>query len=504
MIFTLTSFFLYYEAKNTIEETEKIALLSARTISFMPAVEQKDTLDTSINSIQAILQKIGDRIDADYVLINYEDGPNFYYPATNNIKSDFYNKENYTAIIFGGYYVVETEYQGEKIVWGKAPILSPENNGEIIGVVSVGFLKENIHQKIVERIKEILHIALIITVIGIFAGILFSRRVRDELLGYEPDEISSLFKERDAILKSIREGIIATDQEGRITLVNNSAKLLLNITDSTIGKPIGSIFPENISHFFLKNFETDREIHLNGRILIVNNMPIIDNNKFIGSVSSFRDKTEIKRLFETITEIRQYYDEIRAQTHEYTNKLYVISGLLQLKYYDKAIELIQKETKKINTQNHILFKQIKDINVQAILLGKIGKASEKKVKLVIDENSSLSQLPEHIEISDLVIILGNLIDNAIEVVPQNTGKIIFFTTDIGNDIIFEITDNGKGISDEEISLIFKKGVTSKKGKSRGYGLFNVKEVVEKLNGSIEVNVNKNHGTTFSVFLPKKI
>ena len=182
----------------------------------------------------------------------------------------------------------------------------------------------------------------------------------------------------------------------------------------------------------------------------------------------------------------------------------MISGLLQLKQYDQVIDLIQEETNQLNFHNEIIFNQINDPRVQAILLGKLGKASEKKVKFTIDENSSLSKLPNFIQTADIVTIIGNLIDNAIEGVEQEKGVVTFFATDIGNDIIIEVSDNGKGFSDEEeIPKVFYKGVSSKNGKYRGYGLFNVKSVVDYLNGDIEIQQNKGNGTIFSVYIPKE-
>ncbi|HZG73614.1 MAG TPA: ATP-binding protein, partial [Chondromyces sp.] len=146
--------------------------------------------------------------------------------------------------------------------------------------------------------------------------------------------------------------------------------------------------------------------------------------------------------------------------------------------------------------------QIRDPKVQAILLGKLGKASEKKVHFVIDSNSSLMLLPPHFKISQLITIAGNLIDNAFEeVANQRERDVSFFITDMGNDIVMEVADNGRGISNDQIDKLFNKGFSTK-GENRGYGLANVKEEVDSLGGYIEVNNPKTGGTVFTVILPK--
>lgn len=503
VISIITGMFIYYETKDTNIEMEKLALQASRTISLIHIVQSKSYDELQSGSIQAIAQQIGDQVGSDYVLIEYKDGVNISHPTIDSNHST-YDSDNYKAIVFGGFYTIETNNYLGNVLWGKAPIISDEF-GQIIGVVSVGFLKEEIRDEIFRKLFDIFIVAIAVLLIGLIGGILLAKSIRNDILGLEPYEIASLYRERNAILKSVKEGIIAIDNNGLITLLNNSAKQMLGIPRSSINQPINKILPNTKMLRVLETnmVENDEEMIINNRVLIVNRMPIIENGKTVGVVSSFRDKTEIKKMVDTLTEIRTYSEDLRAQTHEFTNKLYVLSGFLQLGQYEQAIEFIQKETNLQKFQNDILFNQIKDTKVQAILLGKLGTASEKKVNLIVDENSSIDKIPDYISITDIIIIIGNLIDNAIDAVKQEEGKITFFVTDIGNDIIFEISDNGKGIENTHIPLIFQKGISTKGGKNRGYGLWNVKLIVDRLNGSIEVANGKHNGVVFTIFLPKE-
>ena len=106
----------------------------------------------------------------------------------------------------------------------------------------------------------------------------------------------------------------------------------------------------------------------------------------------------------------------------------------------------------------------------------------------------------------LIVIIGNLLDNAFEAVAENDkhSHVTFFATDLGNDIIFEVHDNGVGISEENKALLFNRDFTQKKShERRGYGLANVHETVTQLGGLVEVQSEIGEGSVFTVYLPKE-
>jgi CitB family two-component system sensor histidine kinase CitS len=308
-------------------------------------------------------------------------------------------------------------------------------------------------------------------------------------------------------LLSVKEGIIAIDHNGTITLINHSARTMLNLNeDDFIGQHVNLVLPTIQIYDVVQRGKNihNIEIPINEKLFIFNVIPIFENEQVVGAVSSFRDKTELKKLIDTISEVREYSEGLRAQTHEYANKLYLLSGLLQLERYNDAFEFIQKESSFYMYRNQIIFNQIHDPNVQAILLGKLGKASEKKINFEIDDESYIEPLPAYIKVTDLVTIIGNLIDNAFDaVMNQNEKKVFFSIISLGNDIIIEVSDNGKGVSESLIDSLFSLGISSK-GQNRGYGLFNVKHIVDLLGGTIEVKNKENGGAIFTVYLPKQI
>jgi two-component system, CitB family, sensor histidine kinase CitS len=287
-------------------------------------------------------------------------------------------------------------------------------------------------------------------------------------------------------------------------MMNQSARELLDIGEMVEGKFVTDVISsQTMSEMLASSLHISNiELQYEKKTMIVNAQPIIENNQKAGTVFSFRDRTEIKQMVDALSEVQQYSQDLRAQTHEFKNKLHVLLGLLQLHKYDEAIAFLTEESDLQEYHSTIFFQSILDDKVQAILLGKIAKASEKKIDFQIDGESSLSPLPGFIGLSPLIVILGNLIDNAFEAVMDQKVKVVsFFVTDIGNDIIFEIADNGKGISEEEEGRILQKGVSSK-GDHRGYGLANVEEELSQLGGTIEWDSKKDRGTVFTVILPK--
>ncbi|QKY68430.1 sensor histidine kinase [Lentibacillus sp. CBA3610] len=413
-------------------------------------------------------------------------------------------RDGYKARVFGGYYNLETdEFTGPAIV-GIAPVLSSSEN--VLGVVTVGYLKKELWSLIFERIRIIMYFSIIVIVIGIGLGYLLARHIRKETLGYEPREIAELYRNRDALLTSLNEGVVATNEDRMVTLINKSAKKLLGINNSYTKRHITTLLP-NLDYqkvYEDRKGKLNQETVINNKTLIVNLVPTLTDQNTTGLVATLRDKTEITELINTLSEVKRYSDDLRAQTHEHSNQMHLIYGMLQLGKYDEVLSLIDKEISNLEMINRSIFEQIKDSNVQAVLIGKIGKASEKKIDLIIDQESYLSPLPPHIESSDLVTIIGNLIDNALDaVVSQQNPSVSFSAIDIGNDIIFEIADNGNGIEEQKIKKIFQSGYSTKKQgeEKRGFGLANVKSTVEKLNGVIQVD-STSQGTTVTVYIPK--
>ncbi|TFJ93265.1 ATP-binding protein [Lentibacillus salicampi] len=503
VIILLSGIYIVLEKQQTEENMGDRALQVSKTVSFMPSVREAFHDANPSDSLQSIAENVRLQVGADYVVIANADGERYAHPNASLLGKPMAGDDNYRALIFGQYYISQSASSLGPALNGKSPVF--DDDGNIMGIVSTGYLLEEIYAEIYQKIWDISKISLVVLILGTIGGIVLTNNIRKDTLGLEPYEIANLYRERSAILHSIKEGVIAIDEKGLITMMNQAASDMLELHSNYLYKPIEDILPNTLMYRVLESGENEQnqEMYLNDRWVIVSREVIKESDKIVGVVASFRDKTEIQEMIETISEVRQYSEDLRAQTHEYTNRLYVLSGLIQLGEYDEAVDMIQSELKTTDTQNHILFDQIQDSKVQAILLGKIGKASEKKVNFSLDDNSSLNALPDHIDISSLIGIIGNIIDNAFESVESTEEKdVTFFATDVGNDIIFEVADSGKGI--DENKDLFKKGFSTKIGGDRGYGLTILQDTVKRLGGWIEMKNQKYGGTIVTVFLPEQL
>ncbi|MFD0825600.1 ATP-binding protein [Neobacillus sp. M.A.Huq-85] len=504
LIVLLTAFYSYMESKQIEENRGRMALEISKTVSFIPTIIEAFQSKNPSQTIEPLAEKIRKQTGAEFVVIGNKKGNRYSHPLKSKLGKKMRGGDNERALQKGEYYVSTAKGSLGPSIRGKSPIFNQK--GEIIGIVSVGFLLEDIHQQIMKNVIKVLYVAVFALIISLIASILLGRNIRKDTMGLEPYEIAWLYKEKNAVLHAVKEGILAINQKGFITMMNQPAKKLLNIHGSVRLMKVDGLFPSDYLYEVLETGtpQIDKEMVWKDRTVIVNCTPLFNQHEITGVVASFRDKTEIEQMLNTISEVKSYSEDLRAQTHEFTNKLYVLLGLLQLGEYQQAIEMIQLETQALQFQNSVVFNQIKDTKIQAILLGKLGKASEKKIQFEIASDSYLENLPPHIKLSNLIVILGNLFDNAFEAVyGLEFPTVKFFATDIGSDIIFEISDNGKGIKENEIPLLFQKGYTTKEGtESRGFGLSNAEKAVIEMGGMIEVQSSPGSGTVFTVYLPK--
>ncbi|MED1600422.1 DcuS/MalK family sensor histidine kinase [Alkalihalophilus marmarensis] len=383
------------------------------------------------------------------------------------------------------------------------PVLDDE--GEQIGAVVVGISLEYIDQMINQNHRNILLGSLFGLLAGVLGAFFMARYIKKTLYGLEPKQIASILGERNAMLESVHEGIIAVDEEGKITLVNKSARKLLKragLKEDPIGVDIASFLPMTGLERVLKTgrAELGDELVINDMSFIVNRAPLIVDDKVIGAISTLRDKTEVKELAQQLTGVKLYVEALRSQSHEVKNNLHVILGMLRIGAYDQLKEFILKL---VDHKSHEIsqVQHVRDPVLSGFLLGKLSYAKECGVTLTIKSQTPIHKSTDQEMVHEMITILGNVINNAIEAVVESPFKKVEMTLAVKRGKLhIEVKDTGPGIKTEQLKEIFTKGYSTK-GEGRGYGLANVKDSIDHLSGHLTIDTVVGAGTTIMIDIP---
>lgn len=481
------------------EKALKVAETAALNQQIVDGIIEGDA-----TAVQHIAETIRQATQAEYVVVGNRDGIRFSHPDPDKIGKKFVGGDLDPALQDGKSYVSQALGTLGPSLRGIVPLRNTQH--QVIGFIAVGYLLRDINVMIHDKQLEILRYALIVLLFGVFGATVIARGMKVAIMGLEAHEIAALFHERNAIISSIREGVVAVDGQGCLTFVNAAALLYLGEEEQLDlrGKPLGDICPCPELAATLENGEKvlDQEMIINGRPMLINILPLPVEQG--GVVASFRPKDELDRLISELSQAQEYSELLRAQTHEYSNKLHTIAGLIQLGAYQEALDLVMKESSGYQHLISILAESVPDPVVAGVILGKYNRACELKIGLEFDEQNSFAALPVEMERELLVTILGNLLDNAFDAVREKgeVKLVRLYLTDLGPDLVIEVEDSGTGIASVLADRLFQPGITSKSGKGRGTGLALVKRAVERLNGQITISDGELGGALFTVIIPK--
>jgi len=484
------------------EQIGRRVLEVAETVALDPDIREGITAADRIR-VQVRAEAIRAATGAEYVVVGDRNGIRMAHPDAEKVGLPFVGGDLGPALKQGKSYTSEAVGTLGPSLRGIVPVRSTD--GAIIGFVAVGRLLSSIDETVWSQQKTIYGYVAIVLIFGVFGAVTIARGLKQAIFGLEPHEIAALYRERSAIIGTIREGVIASDAGGRLTLVNQAACRYLGEADDKAlrGRPLAEISPDGPLACTLAEGAPvfDREIELHGRTMVVNASPLAGG----GAVASFRPKDELDVLTRKVSHLEEYSEILRAQTHEYSNKLYTIAGLIQIGAHQEALELVMTEVSGYQELIQTLAAAVPDPVVAGLILGKFNRARELKVRLQFDPDSSLRDLPAQLEREPLVTILGNLLDNAFEAVREVAGQreVRLFLTDLGPELILEVEDSGPGIAPEVANSLFGKGVSTRNGLGRGMGLHLVEQALQRLGGQISVGEGDLGGALFVVSIPKQ-
>ena len=385
-----------------------------------------------------------------------------------------------------GYYA--TNDKGPSGTQRRAYAAIYDEEGNYVGFVIAVMLMQNIHRETFQTA----FIFVLITIAAILMELLITKElsgtIKKSLMGYEPDVFAAMYKIRDNILESLDEGIIAVDGNGKVQFVNDAAETMLEAVERGLGK--------RIIGQSLKDYQLETET------ILADHAPIKENDKSIGEIVILHDRAEYTKLMEDLTGTRYLVDSMRANNHDFTNKLHVILGLIQMQMYEEAVSYIENITIVQRATISKIMNAVNEPAVAALLIGKTARAAELNVKFVFREGSYYSKTDMQLPSELLVTVIGNLIENAFEAMNEcedynQQNELIFGIYSKPKAVLITVDDTGTGIAPEHLEHIFENGFSTK-GSGRGTGLYQVKQMVERANGSIVVESQEGIGTSFSV------
>lgn len=370
--------------------------------------------------------------------------------------------------------------------------------GNQVGFIMTGHMYNAVLAQQRQMEKNFVIYAFWGTLLGSIGAFFISRSIKKSLLNLEPNEIARLYRNQEGILSTAREGIIAIDLHKNITLINQSAvEILGGPGENMVGMPVQEIFPDTglIRVMETGVSELGKERAFAGTHILANRIPILEEGKIVGAMATFLDRTEFVEMAEEVTGVKIILDALRANAHEFRNKMHVLLGLLQLEQYDRARAYIRDVESDNENIRRMVSGKIKNATISALLLGKYNRAKEEGIELYLTEDSML-ELDCGVPEDDLIVVIGNLIENAIEAISRSNidqGEVQVYIRSIDDEVVCQVIDNGPGMAPEQINASFQRGTTTKPG-SAGIGLDLVVKTLERYAGSATLESALGQGT----------
>jgi two-component system CitB family sensor kinase len=488
------------QVQTTIEEQYGLRSLAvAESVAAMPIVRENVADPDSPAILQPVAEAVRSATDVTFVVIANVDGIRRTHPSPDRIGLVVSTDPSETLAGVSGIYT-QTGTLGRS-VRGKAPIF--DENGEVVGLVSVGVLSVTVAEAFRQRTPAVVLGSALAMALGALGAWFLARRIRRQTLGLEPAEIAALLERREAMLLGIREGVVGLDAGGQVNLVNPEASHLLGITADNLGDLLIDAVPSVALERLLEEPVEyhDVELTISERALVANVMPVSVRGQHIGTVLTLRDRTDFESLVGELESVHGLVEALRAQAHEFSNTLHTISGLIELDRASEVVDLIAVHADTHGRLTEAYESKLPDTLLVGLLIAKSAIAAERGIHFSVDvtglDDSNLRGSRE------LITIIGNLVDNAFDSVagPRNGGAHVGLSMSrIADTLELSVADNGPGLSPAVRSSMFDEGFTTKGTDTHaGIGLSLVSESVATLGGSI--HVANEDGAVFTVIVP---
>jgi len=487
----------YGLVSNQIDEQYKqraltIAYAVAATPDILDAMDEPEPAKV----IQPIAEAIRRSVGADFVVVANAQGIRYSHPNPARLGERV--STDPSIPLAGDVYVGVQQGTLGRSLRAKVPITK---DNEVVGMVSVGFLEEQLAEKLGQALPTMTLTVLLALALGIAGSLVLARRIEAQTFGLGAREIAGLLEQRDAMLHGIREGVLAMDRDGKVALANDEARRLLSLEGQVEGRPLEDLVPNpHVREVLTRAQSASDQIMLAGeRVLVANRMPVSVRGRDVGAVVTLRDRTELEGVLRELDTERGLAQALRAQAHEFSNKLHTVGGLIELGRLREAIAFIAETSLVHQELVDRVQQRIEDPALAALLLAKAALASERNVEFRLAPEA---RLPREIgDVRDLITVVGNLVDNAIDAVAGREKpwiEVSVHTEDAG--VVVRVRDSGSGVDTALAEEIFREGFTTKAGGAHhGLGLALVRQVAQRRGGW--VHVANDGGAVFTALVP---
>ncbi|GEC10534.1 histidine kinase [Streptomyces spinoverrucosus] len=495
--------FTYVSDRRQAEDAAgRQAMAVARSIADSPSVREAIRTSDPTAELQPYALRVMRDTDVDFVTIMNPRGIRWTHPDPNQIGGRFLG---HIEPALQGRSFTET-YTGT--LGPSVRAVTPVHDGpRIVGLVSAGIRVEAISERVRGQLTALIGAAGGALVLGAVGTYVVNARLRRHTHGMNAAELSRMHDYHQAALHAVREGLLMLDGQYRVALINDGGRELLGVSGDVVGRSVADLgLPAPLTGALLSAQPRVDEVHLTAdRVLVVNTSPVSGGERR-GTVVTLRDVTELQSLMGELDSERGFTQALRSQAHEAANRLHTVVSLIELGRAEEAVDFATAELELAQALTDQVVAAVSEPVLAALLLGKTAQANERGVELVVSEDSRLDDglLPPSLPARDLVTILGNLIDNAVDAAQGSVRARVTVTAYTeGGELVLRVADTGEGVDPAHAELVFQRGFTTKSAGpgGRGLGLALVRQAVHRHGGTLSVTAAAGGGAEFEVRLP---